>query len=275
MRNMKLTHFSLFSGIGGIDLAAEWAGFQTVGQCEMNEYARKILQKNFGDIPRWRDIKDVTKESFLGKCGECQLTLLSGGFPCQPYSVAGKRKGEEDDRNLWPEMFRVVQELRPTWVIGENVAGFINMALDRVISDLESADYQCRAFVLPACGVGALHKRDRVFIVAHTKGYDASGASREFCETNGRSWRSLCGESGDAGEQPQLATKDVIPNANNSPTPRQREHSREVLPYTEPKRSDMGRKFLAHSKSIRCGSRGLPLGTEQKKSVSGKHGASL
>ena len=164
----ELSHLSLFSGIGGIDLAAEWVGFKSIGQCEMNEYARKVLQKNFGTIPRWRDVRDVTKESFWRECKTRELTLLSGGFPCQPFSVAGKQKSTADDRYLWPEMFRVVQELRPTWVLGENVPGIISLALDDVLSDLEGAGYSCRAFLIPACGVGALHKRDRCFIVAHS-----------------------------------------------------------------------------------------------------------
>ena len=133
----ELSHLSLFSGIGGIDLAAEWVGFKSIGQCEMNEYARKVLQKNFGTIPRWRDVRDVTKESFWRECKTRELTLLSGGFPCQPFSVAGKQRGEDDDRFLWPEMLRVVSELRPSWVLGENVGGFVSMALDNVLTDLE------------------------------------------------------------------------------------------------------------------------------------------
>jgi len=168
-----LTHFSLFSGIGGLDLAAEWAGFQTVGQVEKGDYANKILGKHWPNVPRWEDIKDVTIHTVREAGIEHAPTVLSGGFPCQPFSCAGQRQGAEDDRYLWPEMLRVVQELRPAWVIGENVAGIINMALDDVCSDLESAGYSCRAFVVPAAGVGAPHMRDRVFVVAHS-GSDAS-----------------------------------------------------------------------------------------------------
>ena len=168
-----LTHFSLFSGIGGLDLAAEWAGFQTVGQVEKGDYANKILGKHWPNVPRWEDIKDVTIHTVREAGIEHAPTVLSGGFPCQPFSCAGQRRGAEDDRYLWPEMLRVVQELRPAWVIGENVAGIINMALDDVCSDLESAGYSCRAFVVPAAGVGAPHMRDRVFVVAHS-GSDAS-----------------------------------------------------------------------------------------------------
>ncbi len=163
-----LTHFSLFSGIGGLDLAAEWAGFQTVGQVEKGDYANKILKKHWPDVPRWEDIKDVSIHTVREAGIEHAPTVLSGGFPCQPFSVAGQRKGAEDDRYLWPEMLRVVQDIRPDWVVGENVAGFISMALDEVCADLERAGYSCRAFVLPAAGVGAPHQRDRVFVVAHS-----------------------------------------------------------------------------------------------------------
>ena len=176
-----LTHFSLFSGIGGLDLAAEWAGFQTVGQVETADYANKILKKHWPDVPRWEDIKDVTIHTVREAGIEHAPTVLSGGFPCQPFSCAGQRKGAEDDRYLWPEMLRVVQELRPAWVIGENVAGIVSLALDDVLADLERAGYSCRAFLLPAAGVGAPHMRDRVFIVAH-EAHDGPNPLRPGCE---------------------------------------------------------------------------------------------
>jgi DNA (cytosine-5)-methyltransferase 1 len=164
----QLTHFSLFGGIGGIDLAAEWAGFETVGQCEWADYPTKVLEKHWPDVPRWRDIRSVTAKSFYERTGLRTIDLISGGFPCQPFSVAGKRKGKDDDRYLWPEMLRVIQELQPTWVLGENVAGIVSMALDTVLTDLESLNYSTQAFIIPACAVGALHRRDRTFIIANT-----------------------------------------------------------------------------------------------------------
>ena len=183
-----LTHLSLFSGIGGLDLAAEMAGFVTVGQCEWADYPTKILEQHWPDVPRWRDIRTLTKESFYEKTGLRTVDVVSGGFPCQPFSVAGKRGGEADDRYLWPEMCRVIRELRPTWVLGENVPGIINLALDTVLADLENEGYTAQAFVVPACGVDAPHKRDRVAILAYAKGKRGAGrmhGSEEDASGNG------------------------------------------------------------------------------------------
>lgn len=171
----KLTHLSLFSGIGGLDLAAEWAGFKTVGQCEFADYPARVLEKHWPDVPRWRDIRTLTGGSFCERTGLHTVDVISGGFPCQPFSVAGKQRGEEDDRYLWPEMVRVIAELRPAWVVGENVAGIINMALDKVLSDLESQGYATRTFLIPAAGVNAPHQRYRTAIVACSKGCYSGG----------------------------------------------------------------------------------------------------
>ena len=171
----KLTHLSLFSGIGGLDLAAEMAGFRTVGQCEWADYPTKVLEKHWPDVPRWRDIRTLIGDDFYERTGLRTVDVVSGGFPCQPFSVAGKRRGKEDDRYLWPEMLRVISELRPAWVVGENVAGIVNMALDQVYTDLENEGYTVQALIIPACAVDAPHRRDRCAIVA----WDANRRDRD------------------------------------------------------------------------------------------------
>lgn len=153
-----LTHLSLFSGIGGLDLAAEWAGFRTVGQCEWADYPRAVLEKHWPGLPRWRDIRTLTGDDFFEKTGLRTVTVLSGGFPCQPFSTAGKRRGKDDDRYLWPEMLRVIQEIRPAWVVGENVSGLIRIALDDILSELQEAGYEARAYISEARDVGGCSK---------------------------------------------------------------------------------------------------------------------
>jgi len=205
----ELTHISLFAGIGGVDLATEWAGFRTILFVEIDEYCQKVLKKHWLDVPIIGDVKDVTRERIqevmadtqsqysngkhdntrdskqpqeISELGDSRgarygaestkptippVTLITGGFPCQPVSTAGKRRGTEDDRWLWPEMFRVISEVRPTWVVAENVTGLLTMGFYDCLADLEGQGYETIPFVIPACAVNAPHRRDRIFIVAN------------------------------------------------------------------------------------------------------------
>lgn len=159
----------LFAGIGGIALAAEWAGIETVAFCEREPFCHKVLNKHWPDVPIFDDVRTLNKKALEERGIDVgTIDIISGGFPCQPYSIAGQRKGTEDDRDLWPEMFRIIEELRPTWIVGENVANFANMELDRTLFDLESIGYTGGAVVLPACSVGAFHTRERTFIIANS-----------------------------------------------------------------------------------------------------------
>ena len=187
---MRYTHASLFSGIGGAELAASWLGWDNVFHCEIQEFQRKVLEYWF---PNSISYEDITKTDFSRWRGH--IDVLTGGFPCQPFSVAGKRKGAEDNRYLWTEMLRAIRQIQPTWVVGENVAGILSMVqpgkeikvgrtddlfeedfiyrteqqftIDAICEDLECAGYSVQPFVIPACAVGAPHRRDRVWIVAY------------------------------------------------------------------------------------------------------------
>ena len=159
-----MTHLDLFSGIGSFALAARWAGLDTVGFCETDTFCRRVLAKHCPDVPLHDDVRTIDGNKYRG------IELLTGGFPCQPFSEIGERQGAEDDRHLWPAMLRVIASARPAWVLAENVPGLIGMALDLVLTDLEAEGYAARTLVLPACAVGANHIRDRVWIVANTSG---------------------------------------------------------------------------------------------------------
>ena len=159
----------LFAGIGGITLAADWAGIETVAFCEINPFGQKVLAKNFPDKPIYSDVKELSREQLesdgvIEKNGT--IDIISGGYPCQPFSLAGKQQGDADERYLWGEFYRLVKELRPSWVVGENVFGHVSNGLDIVCSDLEREGFEVRAIVLQAADVGAPHKRERVFVVA-------------------------------------------------------------------------------------------------------------
>ena len=164
-----LKHLDLFSGIGGFSLGLESAGLvQTVAFCDFDKYCQQILKKNFPDVHIYGDVKELNYDK-LKTDGIDTIDIITGGYPCQPFSVAGSKKGEQDPRHVWPEMFRLIKECRPTWVIGENVGGHIKLGLDTVLENLESEGYSARTFSISASSVGANHKRERVWVVANSR----------------------------------------------------------------------------------------------------------
>ena len=179
-----MNHISLFSGIGGFDLASEWMGWNNIASCEINPFGRKVLNHYWPDALHHDDVHTFTKELLNEKIKNWNSNdvILTGGFPCQPYSVAGKRKGKEDDRHLWPEMLRVIQEIQPRWIVGENVRGLVNwnggMVFDEVQFDLENIGYEVQSFILPACSKNAPHRRDRLWIVANSERNGRIGSER-------------------------------------------------------------------------------------------------
>lgn len=174
-----MTHGSLFSGIGGFDLAAEWAGFENIFQVELDTYCQKVLQKNFPNVKKYWNIKTFDANEYKGK-----IDIISGGFPCQPFSGANSnRKGIEDDRYLWPEMFRIICEVEPGYVLAENVYGILNqgggLVFEQVLSDLESKGYEVQPVIIPACSKNAIHKRDRVWFIAHSTEFRRRGRNNK------------------------------------------------------------------------------------------------
>ncbi len=233
-----MNHASLFSGIGGFDLAAEWNGWNNVFNCEWEEFPRKVLKHHFPNAKQYEDIKDFNANEYRGR-----VDVLSGGFPCQPFSMAGLRKGTEDERHLWPEMLRVIGECQPRWVVGENVRGLVNwsdgLVLQACYSDLENLGYSVQSFIIPACATGAPHRRDRVWIVAYAPdtncirgGQDVRRADRESNEYN------EIGENGNAPdtvkERPQrISTERELEWERSWGAYKQREHW-ETFPTVPP-----------------------------------------
>lgn len=162
----------LFAGIGGFSLASHWMGWETAAFVEWDNYCQKVLRKNYPNTPIYGDIKKFKYEEEKQKIGS--IDIICGGFPCQPFSTAGKRKGAKDDRYLWPEMLRIIREVRPAWIVGENVPGIISMdggkVLEQICTDLESEGYAVQPFIIPAMAVGAWHRRNRIWIIAYNEG---------------------------------------------------------------------------------------------------------
>lgn len=183
--NTKMTHGSLFSGIGGFDLAAQWMGWENKFHCEWNEFGQRVLNHYWPDAELFTDI---TKSDFTKYANT--IDVLTGGFPCQPYSSAGKRLGKEDERHLWPEMLRVIREVAPRFVVGENVRGLTNwnggLVFDEVCTDLENLGYQVASFIIPASAVNAPHQRERVWFVAYSNSNGFNQCYSEYEKHSGK-----------------------------------------------------------------------------------------
>jgi len=179
-----MTHGSLFSGIGGFDLAADWMGWDNIFHCEWNPFGQKVLKHHF---PKSISYNDITKTDFSIHAG--QIDILTGGFPCQPYSSAGKRLGKADERHLFPEMLRAIKEVKPRYIVGENVRGLVSwgggLVFNEVCDDLEREGYEVQPFLIPAASVGAPHQRQRIWFVAHSNNKGRSGEFREVQKENG------------------------------------------------------------------------------------------
>ena len=210
-----MSHIDLCSGIGGFALGFEWAGLsKPVLFCDIEPWSRKILNKHWPDVPIAEDVKELANDPD-GLIPDCDI--LTAGYPCQPFSVAGKQRGEEDDRHIWPEIFKIIQAKRPTWIVCENVVGHINLGLNKVLSDLESkANYRVQTFCIGAVSVDAPHRRQRIWIVAHanSQGEPISTIDEQRLERatvvgdassgrrSGNDWRQ-------SGQEPQNGCEDV------------------------------------------------------------------
>ena len=237
-----MTHASLFSGIGGAELAASWMGWDNVFHCEINPFGRKVIEYWFPKSKSYEDIKTTDFREWRGK-----IDVLTGGFPCQPFSQAGKRAGDKDDRYLWPEMLRAIREIQPEWVVGENVAGITSMVesgedvemgrsdnlfeesiiyrkeqqytIERICKDFESIGYSIQPVLIPACAVGAPHRRDRVWFIAHTYciGSDRSGTESNRENKNPKVWTDIHGRIKGSGDKWTVANTE----SNGSLSPRE------------------------------------------------------
>jgi len=248
---LDISHVSLFSGIGGFDLAAEWAGFTTILQVERDPYCLRVLDQHWPDVLRITDIREVT-------CGSVSrpITVISGGFPCQPFSAAGKRGGTADDRYLWPEMLRVIRELSPAWIVGENVPGLLSLnaglEFETIVSQLEDTGYEVCPLYYPAAGVGAVHRRNRIFIVAHTSGDGVREQSEPFA---GSSRSTVTGDNSTKGSVADT-NRDRQQTRRLSVRSRRQGPSTALPPGQSETVADTAQQLLHRSGNARQGRRG-------------------
>lgn len=206
-----MKHGSLFSGIGGFDLAAEWMGWENVFHCEREPFAQKVLKYHFPNSKLYDDITTFDATDYAGR-----IDILTGGFPCQPFSAAGKRQGTEDERHLWPQMLRIIREIKPSYVVGENVRGLLNwsggLVFEEVCTDLEAEGYEVVPLLLPAAAVNAPHRRDRIWFVAHSYGSEQTGHKRANIEEEREVRRNE-----ESNVSRELSSSRDAPYTNNKP----------------------------------------------------------
>ncbi len=250
----------LFSGIGGFSLGLERAGMETVAFCEVDPFCQKVLRKHWPDVPIYDDVRTIDYDG--------SVDVVCGGFPCQPFSVAGKRRGEKDDRHLWPSMLRLIKKHRPSWVIGENVAGIINMALDDVLADLEDAGYTTQAFIIPACAVNAPHRRDRVWILGHSE-HNGQPATKKQGSLAQADDDGSQGKDKDSQPARPAGTRQDVPNPNDQRRERVTQGQDEGQPPEQPVRGDtqgQGGWYLPTSRICR-GNDGIPDRTHRLRAL--------
>jgi DNA (cytosine-5)-methyltransferase 1 len=254
VNGLKLRHLDLFSGIGGFSLGLEaTGGFETVAFCDIEEYPRKVLEKHWPRVKQYTDIKELTYDKLKSDgiiSDNKKIDIITGGYPCQPFSVAGRKKGEEDPRHLWPEYFRLVQELRPDWIIGENVSGHIKLGLDTVLENLESEGYATRTFSISASSVGANHQRERIFIVANSMehsecdgltGPKKRGGSEETVSEESKGENNTLNVEGTSGI-PTTSTNVANTNREGSQGSGMETDMEEETFHQSPRRSGQGRE---------------------------------
>ena len=246
-----MRHVDLCSGIGGFALGFEWAGLShPVLFCDIEPWSRQVLAKHWPDVPITDDVKELASDA--GRLvPDCEI--LSCGYPCQPFSQAGKRAGEKDDRHIWPEIFAIIKAKRPRWVVCENVSGHITLGLDQVLSDLEGEGYAIQPFVIPACAVDAPHRRDRVWIVAHAESHGQpdgtinekqgcgklvahAGCQRQGAEVSGFGGQSINGSA--AGQWTE--TRDGFADSRENVADTSREQNYEQRRVSERKWRTLG-----------------------------------
>ena len=256
-----MRHGSLFSGIGGFDLASEWMGWENVFHCEWNPFGQKVLNYYW---PNSITYNDITKTDFTIHRGG--IDIITGGFPCQPYSSAGKRLGKEDERHLWPEMLRAIREIQPTWVVGENVRGLTNwnggLVFDEVQAELEAQGYEVTPFLLPACSVNAPHRRDRIWFIAYSDNKRRSSGLGEVQKKNGEvsKWdnnaESSNSNNGTSSNSNSIGSREGFGKTINSKRRKSSEHISEGSKIRDEHQTISGTRVYSDSDGIGCDNRG-------------------